>query len=140
MSWNRWGRTKSGRLIAGAGALVLAVGLSGCLKGPPPPPVDSRPQWQGTTVNLFHTQTPSTGAATGWVTTVTVPACFDNEGQTTIFGSVSNGSLFPQGNGTFAWTRQVTGLPPVTPLSGNFTATCRDSAGQNAHPTLAVRG
>lgn len=139
MNWSR-GRRRSGRLLGGAGALVLAVGLSGCLKGPPPPPVDSPPRWLITTVNFQHTQTPATGNATGWVTTVTVPVCTDDEGSTTIVGSVSNGSLFPLGNGMFSWTRQVTGSPPVTRVAGIFTADCKDSKGQSAHPTLSVTG
>ena len=139
MSWSGW-RRGSGRLLGGAGALVLAVGLTGCFGAGPPPSTNFPPQWSSTTVNFLHTQTPAAGNASGWVTTVTVQPCNDAEGPTTIVGSVSNGFLIPQGNGTFAWTRAVSGSSPVTRVAGTFTADCKDSSGQLAHPTLSVPG
>jgi hypothetical protein len=142
MNWNRWRHTMSGRLLAGVGVAALAIGLGACesLKGPPAPPVDSPPQWVTTTVHFRHTPTGPAGAATGWVSSVTAPVCTDAEGPTTLFGSVSNGSLFPQGGGVFTWTRHVTGSPPVTRVTGTFTVDCKDSAGQTAHPTISVLG
>jgi len=135
MSRIGWGRTKSGRVLASAGALALAVGLGGCLGPGSSPPPNTPPGWHGTTVSFLHTPTGPAGAATGWITTVTVPACSDNETATTIVGSASNGFLIPLGNSQFSWTRQVTGSPAQR-VAGTFTADCKDFGGLFAHPTL----
>src|SRR5688572_11778046 len=120
-------RTNFGRFFLGACALVLPLGLTGCLPGlkdgPPvlAPPVDPPPVWSSLTVNFFHSQVGN--PATGWITTVTVPTCTDVSRPVTITASVSNGTLVNNGNGTFTWTRQVTGFPAIR-VPGTFTANC----------------
>lgn len=133
-------RTIFGRSLLGACALTLPLGLTACVpdfKEAPPigPPEDPAPVWSSLTVGFFHV--PVGNPVTGWVTTVTVPTCTDVSRPVTITASVSNGSLVDNGNGTYTWTRQVTGVP-ATRVPGTFTANCTDLIGQQAHPTLAV--
>lgn len=124
-----------GRVLVSAAVLALPLGLGGCLKGSPVPPVLDPPDWSSTTVGFFNQQVGN--PATGWVTTVTVPSCIDFAGTSVEpLVSVSNGTLSKVG-GVYTWTRAVSGTPAVA-ASGVFTADCIDHQGSHAHPVLAV--
>ena len=143
MSGRRRRRTIFGRSLLGACALALPLVLGGCLKGALPAPTPGGvdvvpPRWVSLTVNFAHAPVPMVGPTTGWVTTVTVPKCRDFLGTlVTPTSSVSNGTLVHNGGGVYTWTRVVTGAPPVTRVSGVFTADCYDFQGSQAHPTLS---
>lgn len=116
-------------------ALALPLALGGCLKGTlPVPPSLIPPEWDSLTVTFSNQQIGN--PATGWVTTVVVPPCFDYAGASVVTtASVSNGSLVKAGPGIYTWTRAVSGNPAVA-ASGVFTANCVDHQGLTAHPTL----